>query len=295
MTRRQAYENLMVAFDTLRSHKVRSGLTILGIVIGITSVISVAAIIDGLNRYIQQRVESIGSRTYFISRIPFAMFGRMPERIRLRKYLAPEYAEFLRESCPSVGYVTSFITRGFMFGETNYIQFAGERVERFILRGVEPEYADAIPLFNVSQGRFISRFDEDHARPVIVIGSAIADSLFGRRDPVGRSVRMNGKQYEVIGVFDPDPGMFGGPGVDQFAIIPLSLFRKHYPESKEVMFAFSVKPAANPQRAKDEVEEALRRRRHVKHNAENDFEIISPDFLSDLWSQLTGALAVLTG
>ncbi|MCX6635075.1 MAG: ABC transporter permease, partial [Acidobacteria bacterium] len=87
MTRAEFRENLLVALDTLRTHKVRSGLTVLGIVIGVTSVISVASIIEGLNRSIQERVESIGSRTYFLSRIPFAMLGRMPEKIRRRKYL----------------------------------------------------------------------------------------------------------------------------------------------------------------------------------------------------------------
>lgn len=87
MTGAEIRENLLVALDTLRSHKIRSSLTILGIVIGVTSVISVASIIDGLNRYIQNKVESFGARTYFVSRIPVGpRFGRLPEKIRLRKY-----------------------------------------------------------------------------------------------------------------------------------------------------------------------------------------------------------------
>jgi putative ABC transport system permease protein len=295
MTAAEARENLLVALDTLRSHKVRSSLTILGIVIGVTSVISVASIIDGLNAYIQNKVESFGARTYFVSRIPLGpRFGRMPEKIRLRKYIQPTDAEFIRGACPSVEFVTTFGTRAFFFGQSNDIRYAGNVVERIILRGAEPEYADAIPLFSVAQGRFISRFDEEHSRAVVVLGAAVADSLFGRLNPIGKVVKMNGLEYEVTGIFEKDPGMFGGPGVDTFAVIPFSVFRKHYPESKELILAFSVPKTIDPDKAKDEVTEAMRRLRRVKHNQENDFELTSPDFLSNLWSQLTGALVVLT-
>ena len=153
MTRSEVRENLLVAVDTLRSHKVRSVLTIIGIVIGVTSVISVASVIDGLNGYIQGKVESFGSRTYFVSRIPLGpRMGRLPESIRLRKYLTEEDAQFLRQGLRSVDFVTIFGTRAFFFGETNVIQYGSERVERILLRGAEPEYAEAIPLFSVAQG-----------------------------------------------------------------------------------------------------------------------------------------------
>ncbi len=299
MTAAELRENLLVAFDTLRSHKVRSTLTVLGIVIGVTSVISVAAIIEGLNLHIQQRVESIGSRTFFVSRIPFAQFGRMPEKIRRRKYLNYSDAQYLREAAPSLAFVTSFANYPQFGGGPpsgrNEIRFAGERVERIILRGVEPEYERAIPLFSVAQGRFISRYDTEHARDVVVIGDAIAGSLFPHLDPLGKIVRLNGRLYEVIGVFDKDPGLFGGPGVDSFAVIPLSNFRKQYPQVREVYMAFSVSESAPLEQAKNEVVEAMRRLRKVPYREENDFEVISPDFLSNLWNQLTGALVVLTG
>ena len=114
MTRSEAYENMMVALDTLRVHKVRSGLTVLGIVIGVTSVISVAAIINGLNGYIAQRVEDMGSRTYYISRFSMSSgFGRLPEKIRKRKHLVPTDADFLRETCPSLEAVTPLSGRPF--------------------------------------------------------------------------------------------------------------------------------------------------------------------------------------
>jgi len=295
MTRAEFRENLLVALDTLRAHKVRSSLTVLGIVIGVTSVISVAAIIDGLNLYIQKRVESFGSRTYFISRIPLGpRFGRVPEKIRQRRYFQYEDAARLREMVRSVQLVTVFGTRAFFFGQTNSAQYGGQRVERIILRGAEPEYIDAIPLFAVTLGRFITRYDEERSRQVVVLGASVAESLFPNLDPIGKVIRLNGKLYEVIGVFERDPGLFGGPGVDQFAVIPMSDFRKKYPESKELILGFTVPPGVDPERAKDEVTDAMRRIRKLPYNAENDFEITSPDFLSNLWNQLTGALVILT-
>lgn len=296
MNRIDIRENLLVALDTLRGNKLRSGLTVLGIVIGVTSVISVASIIDGLNLYIQNKVESFGARTYFVSRIPLGpRFGRLPERIRIRKYMTDTDAAFIRETCPHVEFVTTFGTRAAFFGDTNDIRYEAERVERVILRGAEPEYADAIPLFSVARGRFITRYDEDHSQPVVVLGAAIYESLFGSKDPIGKFVRINGRQHQVVGVFEHDPGLFGGPGVDQFAVIPFTLFRKHYPEAKELILAFSVQKGVDPEIAKDEVTEAMRRSRKVRYSAENDFEITSPDFLSSLWNQLTGALVLLTG
>ena len=295
MTRSEFQENLLVALDTLRSHKVRSALTVLGIVIGVTSVIAVASIIDGLNGFISDRVESFGSRTYFLARFPpGTRLDRMPEHIRVRKYFENEDAERLRATTRLPQAITIFGTRASFFGQGNELRYGANIVERVILRGAEPEYADAIPLFAVAQGRFIARFDDEHSRPVVVLGAAIADSLFANAEPVGKPVRLNGRQYEVIGVFEHDPGLFGGPGVDNFAIIPFSLFRKQYPESKELILAFTIQKGVSPQATIDEVIDATRRLRKLRHGQANDFELLSPDFLTNLWSQLTGALVILT-
>lgn len=296
MTRGELAENVAVALNTLRSHKVRSGLTVLGIVIGVTSVISVASIIQGLNGYIARRVEEMGSRTYYVTRIPMgAGMGRLPEKIRKRKYFEPQDADYLRASCPSLETVTPLGARpiaGSM--QASDIRYGNEVVENVIMRGVEPELADAIPLFAIARGRAISQYDVDHARDVVVIGQAIEESLFPNVDPVGKVARIDGRNYEVIGVFEEDPGLFGGPGVDQVIAIPFSNFRKNYPEVKDYLIAFVVDRDANVEAAMTEVIGSLRRHRKVAFNDENDFEIFSPDFLSDLWNQLTGALVILT-
>jgi putative ABC transport system permease protein len=296
MSSSQARENFLAALNTLRSAKVRSGLTILGIVIGVSSVISMAAIIQGLNKFVQDKVESLGSRTYFISRFPPGTDpSRWPESIRTRRYFQYNYADFIRDAAPHIQTVTTFGTRGFFFGDTNQINYQGKSVEKVILRGTEPQYAETIPLFSVERGRFISAFDQEHARSVVVLGAAINESLFPYEDAIGKTVRINGELYEVIGVFEHDPGLFVGPGVDAFAVIPLSNFRKKYPEAKELIMAYTVPERVNVETAQDEVIQAMRRVRHIPADKENDFEISSPDFLSNLWSQLTGALVILTG
>ena len=295
MTLAQARENFIAAMQTLRSSKVRSALTVLGIVIGVSSVISMAAIIQGLNKFVQDKVESLGSHTYFLSRFPPGTDPtRWPERIRTRKYFEYSYAGFIRQAAPDVQIVTTVGTRGFFFGDSNLITSGNHSVEKVIVRGAEPEYAEAIPLFTIERGRFVSAFDQEHARSVVVLGAAISESLFPNTDAVGKTVRINGAVYEVIGVFEHDQGLFLGPGVDIFAIIPLSDFKKQYPEAKELVMAFTVPPNVNIETAQAEVIQAMRRLRHVPAGNENDFELSSPDFLSNLWNQLTGALVILT-
>jgi len=295
MTAAQARENFLAALETLRSSKVRSALTVLGIVIGVSSVISMAAIIQGLNKFVQDRVESLGSRTYFLTRFPPGTDpSRMPDRIRMRKYLEYTYADYIRQAAPDVQNVTTVGTRGFFFGDSNLITSGDRSVEKVIVRGAEPEYTDAIPLFSIARGRFISAVDQEHARPVVVLGAAISESLFPNADALGQTVRINGGTYEVIGVFEHDQGLFLGPGVDIFAIIPLSNFKKNYPEAKELIMLFTVPEHVSVDKAQDEVVQAMRRLRRVPSGKENDFELSSPDFLSHLWNQLTGALVILT-
>jgi putative ABC transport system permease protein len=295
LTGPQLRENFLAAMETLRSSKARTALTVIGIVIGVSSVISMAAIIQGLNRFVQQRVESLGSRTYFLSRFPPGSDpSRWPQRIRTRKYIEYSYAPFIKQAAPDVQIVTTVGTRGFFFGDTNTITSGNHSVEKVIVRGAEPQYTEAIPLFSIERGRFINDFDEEHARPVIVLGAAISESLFPNTDAIGKTVRLNGTVFEVIGVFEHDQGLFLGPGVDIFTIMPLSKFRKEYPEAKELLMIFTVPKTVSVDVAKDEVIQAMRRLRHVGASQENDFELSSPDFLSNLWNQLTGALVILT-
>src|ERR1700681_2987784 len=287
MTLAQARENFLAAMETLRSSKVRSALTVLGIVIGVSSVISMAAIIQGLNKFVQDKVESLGSRTYFVSRFPPGSDpSRWPENIRTRRYLQYDYADFVRQAAPDVQIVTTVGTRGFFFGDTNLITSGDHSVEKVIVRGAEPQYIQAIPLFNVERGRFISAFDEEHANSVVVLGAAISESLCPSTDAVGKTVRINGGGYEVIGVFEHDQGLFLGPGVDIFAIIPLSNFKKNYPEAKELIMLFTVPKGVNVELAQGEVIQALRRLRRVPAGKGKGFLVSSQGFVSNVSRQV---------
>src|SRR5258708_24034187 len=157
MTLAQTRENFFAAMETLRSSKVRSALTVLGIVIGVSLVISMVAIIQGLNKFVQDKVESLGSRTYFLTRCPPGMDpAHMPERIRTRRYIEYNYADFIRQAAPDVQIVTASGTRGFFLGDSNLITNGDHSVEKVIVRGAEPQYTEAIPLFTVVQGRFVN-------------------------------------------------------------------------------------------------------------------------------------------
>jgi putative ABC transport system permease protein len=294
VTRDEWRESFDIALATIRSQKLRSFLTMLGVVIGVASVISVAAIIDGLNGHVARKVQELGSSTFFISRFKAFTFPPFTEEIRLRKRLSADDTVAIRELCPTVKYVTPIFTRGFGFGGTNEIRFQNNLVDNPILRGAEPDLINVLPVYVVHYGRMFTVEENLHADRICLLGNAIADTLFGPIDPIGKEVRVNGLPFLVIGVFQPHQGLFGGPGVDQFIIIPYRTFAKLYPEMEEIILGASALDPKLLGRAEEEVVEVMRRRRHVPIAKPNDFEIISADFLTDLWQKLTGAIVLLT-
>ncbi len=201
MTSSQLRENVRVAFHSIQAQKVRSSLTLLGVVIGVSSVIGVAAIIEGLNRGVIGRVQTLGSKVFILSRLPAGTFGRPREDIRLRKHFRFSDARRIEESSPSAEYVSAFAYRAAFFGDLNEVRYRNEQVTNVIVRGVDHNHSAAIPMFDVSEGRTISRYDQDHARAVAVIGQGIAVALFPQVDPIGKTIRLNGLPFDVVGVF----------------------------------------------------------------------------------------------
>ncbi len=267
----------------------------LAIAIAIATVVSVAAVLAGLSRAVQSTIDLLGPRTFFVSRLPpIVPYGKFSDEVRHRRFLDWPGAADLRVMCPSIEIATAFATRAFFFGERIRVAYRGESVEQLILRGVEPDYAAAIPAFAVADGRFISQFDEQSGAPVAVIGASIAKALFPHLDPIGKQVRLNDSMVEVIGVFEEDSGLWSVPGANEFVVIPLSFFRRRFPESRELVIAFTVRPGIEEGQAKDEVEAAMRRIRHVPPGAPSDFDVVSPEFIRVLWKQLTQALIALT-
>ncbi len=292
MTRDQLRENIGIAFQSIRTQKARSLLTLLGVVIGVSSVIGVASIIEGLNNDVVGRIQMMGSKTFIVARIG-PQFGRRSQEMRLRKHLKSSDAQAIRESSPTAEFVTVFADRR-AFANPSQIRYGNELVNEVFLRGVDEYHSDAMAVMDVAQGRVISPYDSRHSRTVIVLGRAISEALFPFIDPIGRTVRLNGLPFEVIGVFVRDEGLFGGPGIDQMVTIPLSTFQKLYPDQREHAIAVSVRETSQVGQAVDEAVAALRRSRKVPPRKENDFDIFMPEFFTRIWKQLTGALFLLT-
>lgn len=287
-------EPVALAIGAIRSQKLRAGLTILGVIIGVMTVVAVAAVIHGLNAHVAALVEKLGSQVFFITRLPAVRFGDIPEEIRLRKHLRIEDAEAIVQRCPLVHYATPMRTRTIYWGQPNQVSYKGQTMRGTFLRGVEPEYEQVIQSVVVEDGRFINELDVAHRRQVCVIGHAIRSELFPQMDPLGKQINVNGKLFEVIGTLKEDKGLFGGPSLDQFIHIPLSTFVKLNPELEETFIAVKVRDQRMFEQARQQTIDALRRLRGVPADKPNDFETVTPDVYTELWDQMTGALVILT-
>jgi putative ABC transport system permease protein len=287
-------EPMLLALGAIRSQKMRAGLTILGVVIGVMTVVTVAAVIHGLNAHVAALVEKLGSQVFFVTRMPAVRFGDVPEEVRLRKHILMEDAQAIVQRCPLVQYATPLRTRTIYWGQPNQVSYKGEKMRGTFLRGVEPDYEKVLQAVVVEDGRFVNEVDVEHRRQVCVIGHAIRTELFPQTDPLGKEINVNGKLFEVIGTLKEDKGLFGGPSLDQFIHIPFSTFVKLNPDIEETFLAVKVRDQHTFEQARQQTIEALRRRRGVPADKPNDFETITPDVYTELWDQMTGALVILT-
>ncbi len=296
MSRVEIREGLAAALFSIRARKMRAFLTILGVVIGVTSVIAVAAIIEGLNRTVMDRFRRMGAKTFMVMRMPQGTNWERMEEIRLRKYLTADDAEAIRESAPHARHVSVIAMRDmFLSGAINDVRYGNEQVNNLILRGADTSFSETFPTFGVGQGRFLSRADIEHARYVVTLGLGLVETLFPNLDPLGRTVRLNGLPFEVVGVFERDRGLFGMPSADQVGVIPFTTFEKLYPENRERVIAVTVGETKDLTAAEDEVVTTLRRQRRVAHSAANDFEVFLPDSAMKMWNDISGMMALLTG
>ncbi len=279
-----------MAFDTLRANKLRSSLTILGVSVGVVTVIFMVSIIQGLNRAFAGQVESLGSNTIFLSKFD-PSFGRPPgpEEIH-RKDLTMEDAEALRREAPSIAGVSP-IHR--MIAAT--ARYQDKQTDTPILFGVTPYY-EFVHSQYVASGRFINDFDMQDRSNVCILGVDVMRALFPFADAVDQEIRINGNPYRVIGVMEP-LGNFFGQSRDNSIFMPISTFDKYYPDRPfpEVVFFIIIRPhsRAHVKSAMDEMTDILRRRRRVPPNAPNNFGISSQDSLLDVYNQLTGATALV--
>jgi len=293
MAQGQTRESVKMALDTVKTNKLRSALTILGIVIGVTTVITISSVINGLNNRVADFVSSLGSNVVWVFHMP--VIGVRPTMEQLsRKKLTVDDVYALR-NLPHVvaadgGY--QHVKPQFRVGDVS-VKYNGKKVAGTILQGDTAQVSD-VNDFALLQGRMFTD-DEDHrAEHVVVLGHDTWEELFGDQNAMGKQVSIETGLYTVIGVLDKRKQPFGGgknPG-DNTVFFPMGAFHNLHPEDKDLWVSVKYDDPKNKSLVEEEIREMLRIRRHVKVEAPDNFEIFGPDSLTKLWGQLTGGLVL---
>jgi putative ABC transport system permease protein len=295
MVRRDEFgEIVQMATNTIRSNKMRSALTILGIVIGVTMVIGVSAIGRGLDDNVRDVVTSIGSDVIFCFHVEPFTFGRPTEEMRTRKELTNDDAIAMRD-LPHVKAVNAGVRyfRPELGVGTFAVKYQDKKAKNTILEGGQSSAKEVFDL-QIDSGRWFSEIDDEHHSPVVLLGSDTTKELFANTSPLGKEVSIEGQLFTVIGVMKPVKSVFGGgenPD-DNKVEFPLSTLRKLHPELKQHWISVKATSHADMPKAIDEIRELLRRRRKVPNNKPDNFAVFTSDSISDVWNQLTGMLFV---
>ena len=279
-----------MALDTLRTNKLRSGLTILGIVIGVTTVITISSVINGLNNRVSDFVSSLGSNVFWVFHIP--VMGVRPTTEQLtRKKLTIDDVMALR-TLPHVIAADGGEQHVGMFrvGAVS-VKYNGKKVAGTMLQGTTSEVARVTDLVFL-EGRLFTDEEDKRASHVCVIGHDTWEELFGNESAIGKEVNVETGMYTVIGVLDKQKQPFGGGKnqADNMVYFPLGTFHNLHPEDKDVWVSVKYDDPKYKSLVEEEIREMLRVRRHVKVEAPDNFEIFGPDSMLKLWGQLTGGL-----
>ncbi|HXX15024.1 MAG TPA: ABC transporter permease [Candidatus Eremiobacteraceae bacterium] len=281
------HETVKLALDSLRAHKLRSFLTLLGVILAVATLVSVMSVIAGLNKYIADRVADLGANVFVIDRFGIITSMDAYRKAQKRPLITLEEFERYRDSSRLAEQVAGYDQQ---YSESR----SGDALlENTKVVGVTSNYAE-IENLTLAQGRFITPADEQHHSEVAFIGADLADKFFPNVDPIGKTVRSENHIYEVIGV----GGRIGsalGRSKDNYMLLPLSTYLKgwHRPNDSLAIIV-QVQNAESMAPAEEEARMLLRAWRHLSYKAEDNFAFFASDSIMAVWHELTGNLAFVT-
>jgi ABC-type antimicrobial peptide transport system permease subunit len=291
MTQRPQFvrENLLLALDTLRTHKFRAFLTILGVLIGTATVIGVASIFKGLDQQMVEMAQGFGTRTLYVYKFQPGIHFNLSREQRMRKPLTYEQGIAIKEHCPDVESVGVELLA---WGPAVTAKYKGlEMVDAQLQGNTADDFrnTDAV----LKDGRLFTDIDDLHRRDVAVIGADVVERLFLNGDPVGKEIAVDGHSYQVIGTLAKRKAFLGDNGDDKIICIPYFTYKKGYPNAKENLFTALAAPGQVNQ-AEDEITALLRRLRNDKPSAEDSFGIATADTFIKQFRDMMGTVVLVT-
>jgi putative ABC transport system permease protein len=279
-------ETLWLALDTLRTHKLRSFLTLLGVILAVFTLVAVMSVIEGLNRYIGEKIANLGSNAFVVTR--FGIITNLDEFMKAQKRPPLRYEDYvaLRDNMETAERVAAVLSRG------ADVRYGNELLEDVGVAGITPNYLDIYSI-GLAQGRFLDEVDDEHRSPVCFLGTDVADRFFASVDPVGKSVRVGPQVYQVVGVAKPRGTVFG-ISRDNYVLIPLGTYMKTwYGPTESLVFLVQARNPELIDTAQDEVRMILRGRRHLRYNDPDNFGIIASSTITGLFERLTGKVFMI--
>jgi len=280
-------EVFRMAIDSLRSHKLRSFLTILGIVIGVMTVIGMVSIIQGLNKSFLSELQSAGSDIIIITKNENVQMGRMTEEQRTRKDLTFEDVQALEKEASLVRavavdiYVSPF--------EAIEVKYQSAKSDTAMVIGMNDKWPVVMALYLPRLGRFVTETEVSRSARVCVLGSELADTLFPTTNPIGKEIRVGPEAFTVVGVLAKRGQMFG-QSRDNFVGLPITTLMKYYRYEKDGMeIILAPRQSGTLDETIEQVSGILRQRRKVPYGKPNDFAVMTQDTMVELYNQLTGA------
>jgi putative ABC transport system permease protein len=286
-------EIITMALDSIRAHKFRSALTVLGIIIGVSTVIAIASILTGLRENLVKLIQEYGTDNIYAFHLSTGFTINRDREERTRKPLTEDDAVAVRHGTTTVERVALVAFPDWAMNRT--ITYQGYTYKRSNLQGVSANYADTANV-TVSDGRFISDFDDNHRRDTMVIGWSVADALFlEHKSAIGAQVKMGDRTFEIVGVLQKRKNAFLGENDEDNAVyVPFKTLRQLAPGERWMMLIIQAK-AGQIRQSLDQVEGVLRRQRGVKFNEKNNFDLGTADrFISefDNITKLAGLIAI---